>query len=115
VGLSPLVVAVYMSLNLSTQLFAHANIVLPTWLATALGRLVVTPVMHRVHHSRCSNDIMANYGLVFSMWDRLFGTYRSEPARGVDRIEFGVDLFREKYYQRLDRMLWLPLLVRQID
>ncbi len=112
VGLSPFVIGLYATLNLAVQFFAHANIGLPRRLANALGWLLVTPVLHRVHHSRHPADISANYGLVFSVWDRLFGTYRGDPEYGDAGIEFGVDRLRDSYYQRLDRMLWLPLIVR---
>jgi sterol desaturase/sphingolipid hydroxylase (fatty acid hydroxylase superfamily) len=113
VGLSPFVIGLYASLNLGVQFFAHANVGLPTRLANTLAWLVVTPVLHRVHHSRHPADVAANYGLVFSVWDRLLGTYRSEPEYGEDAIEFGVDRLREPYFQRLDRMLWLPFLVNE--
>ena len=112
VGLSPLVVALYGSLNISVQFFSHSNIGLPRGLATALGWLVVTPTQHRVHHSRHPADIGANFGLISPVWDRLFATYRAGPEIGEDRVEFGIDQLREQYYQRLDRMLWLPVLVR---
>lgn len=112
IGLSPFVIGLYATLNLAVQFFAHANVGLPSRLTDALGRLVVTPVLHRVHHSRHPADLATNYGLVFSVWDRLFGTYRSEPEYGEKGIEFGIDRLREPYYQRLDRMLWLPFFVR---
>jgi sterol desaturase/sphingolipid hydroxylase (fatty acid hydroxylase superfamily) len=111
-GLSPYLVGLYAALNLAVQFFAHANIGLPTTVANTLGWVVVTPVMHRVHHSRHSADVASNYGLVFSVWDRLFSTYRRTPEFGEDGIEFGVDRLREQYYQRFDRMLWLPFVVR---
>lgn len=113
VGLSPFVIGLYASLNLIVQFFAHANVGLPTRLANTLAWLVVTPVLHRVHHSRHAADVAANYGLVFSVWDRLLATYRSEPELGEDAIEFGIDRLREPYFQRLDRMLWLPFFVRE--
>jgi sterol desaturase/sphingolipid hydroxylase (fatty acid hydroxylase superfamily) len=112
IGLSPYVIGIYASLSLGVQFFAHANVGLPTGLAKALGWLVVTPAIHRVHHSRHPADVAANYGMVFSVWDRLFGSYRGEPEYGEDGIEFGIDRLREQYYQRLDRMLWLPFIVR---
>jgi sterol desaturase/sphingolipid hydroxylase (fatty acid hydroxylase superfamily) len=112
VGLSPLVVGFYGSLCLCVQFFSHANIGLPSVLATALGWLVVTPDLHRVHHSRHPADFDANFGAAFSFWDRLFATYRGVPEHGEDRIEFGIDRFREQSYQRLDRMLWLLVWVR---
>ena len=114
VGLAPLVIGLYTSLNLVVlQFFAHANIGLPIRLANGLAWLVVTPVLHRVHHSRHPADVATNYGLVFSVWDRLLGTYRSEPEYGEDAIEFGIDRLREQYFQRFDRMLWLPFFVRE--
>ena len=113
VGLSPFVIGLYGSLNLSVQFFVHANVGLPNRLANILAWLMVTPVMHRVHHSRQSADIATNYGLVFSVWDRLFATYRREPEHGQDGLEFGIDRLREPYYQRLDRMLGLPFFVRE--
>ena len=95
VGLSPFVIGLYATLNLSVQFFAHANIRLPSRLTNALGWLLITPVLHRVHHSRHPADISTNYGLVFSVWDRLFGTYRGDPEYGDAGIEFGVDRLRE--------------------
>jgi len=62
VGLSPFVIGLYASLNLGVQFFAHANVGLPTRLANALAWLVVTPVLHRVHHSRHPADVFTNYG-----------------------------------------------------
>jgi sterol desaturase/sphingolipid hydroxylase (fatty acid hydroxylase superfamily) len=112
VGLPALVIGIYASLNISVQLVAHANVSVPKRLAGSLGRLLVTPSLHRVHHSRHPADVAANYGLVFSLWDCLFGTYRREPENGEDAIEFGVDRLREQHYQRLDRMLLLPLIAR---
>ena len=79
VGLSSLVIGLYGTLNLSVQFFAHANICLPSRLTNALGWLLITPVLHRVHHSRHSSDISTNYGLVFSVWDRLFGSFALIP------------------------------------
>jgi sterol desaturase/sphingolipid hydroxylase (fatty acid hydroxylase superfamily) len=111
-GLSPFVVGLYGSLNLSVQFFSHSNISLPRELAVVLGCLVVTPVQHRIHYSRHPADVATNFGLVFSLWDRLFATYRGEPEHGEAGIEFGIERFREQYYQRLDRMLSLPILVR---
>lgn len=112
VGLSPFVIGFYASLNLVVQFFAHANVGLPIRLANALAWLVVTPNLHRVHHSRHPADLATNYGLAFSVWDRLLGTYRSEPEYET-AIEFGIDRLREQYFQRLDRMLWLPFFVRE--
>jgi sterol desaturase/sphingolipid hydroxylase (fatty acid hydroxylase superfamily) len=113
IGLSPRAIGLYSSLNLTVQFFAHANIEFPAGVADHLGWLVVTPALHRVHHSRRPAELATNYGLVFTVWDRLLGTYRSEPENGEAGIEFGIGGLREPYYQRFDRMLWLPFVVRE--
>lgn len=79
--------------------------------ANATDGTVNKPAFVRV--SRHPADVATNFGLVFSLWDRLLGTYRSEPEYGEDAIEFGIDRLREPYFQRLDRMLWLPFVVRE--
>jgi sterol desaturase/sphingolipid hydroxylase (fatty acid hydroxylase superfamily) len=112
-GLSPSAIAIYASINLSVQLFNHANFTVPPLLAKALELVIVTPNLHRIHHSRRIDDASSNYGMIFSVWDRLFGTYREEPELGTNRLEFGLDEFRDKAAQRPDRMLWQPLLVRR--
>jgi sterol desaturase/sphingolipid hydroxylase (fatty acid hydroxylase superfamily) len=65
--------------------------------------------MHRVHHSidQCETD--SNFGFFVPWWDRLFGTYRAQPALGHDRMTIGIDRFRESRELWLDRMLWQPL------
>lgn len=112
-GLSPVVVAIFGWLNFCLQIFNHANAALPDRLMSILGQFVVTPEIHRVHHSRDADDADRNYGMILSVWDRLFGTLRLQPARGPASVEFGVDGFRDPQSQRLDRMLWQPLLIRR--
>ena len=73
-----------------------------------LRRIVVTPDMHRVHHSVVPSETNSNFGFNLSWWDRLFGTYRSEPAAGHDRMTIGLDQFRDPRELRLDRMLIQP-------
>ena len=112
-GLSPVVPVVFAWLTLVIQIFNHANTALPVWLATVLGWVVVTPELHRVHHSRALADGARNYGMILSVWDRLFGTLRLEPPPGPERDEFGLDDFRDRRAQRLDRMLWQPFSIRR--
>jgi sterol desaturase/sphingolipid hydroxylase (fatty acid hydroxylase superfamily) len=110
-GLSPWVIGLYGSLDLSIQFLAHANVYLPERLSAKFGRVVVTPDLHAIHHSRAAADFGANFGAVFSVWDRLFRTYRKEPHFGFNRLELGIDAFRHREFQRFDRMLMLPLLI----
>lgn len=80
---APLGALVIFELLLSVfPLFNHANWALPEWLDRPLRLLVVTPDMHRVHHSVHRHEHDNNFGFCFSLWDRLFATYRAEPEGG---------------------------------
>jgi sterol desaturase/sphingolipid hydroxylase (fatty acid hydroxylase superfamily) len=92
----------------STALFNHANARLPAALDRALRLLVVTPDMHRVHHSAISAETNSNFGFNLPWWDRLFGTYRAQPAMGHEAMIVGLDAFRDPSELRLDKMLVQP-------
>jgi sterol desaturase/sphingolipid hydroxylase (fatty acid hydroxylase superfamily) len=89
----------------ATAVFNHANVSLPRPLDRALRWLLVTPDMHRVHHSMRHEESSSNFGFCLAWWDRVFGTYRPE-ARG--ELRYGVDAFREPGDSRLDRLLLQP-------
>ena len=93
----------------ATALFNHANIDLPRPVDRALRLFVVTPDMHRVHHSSDPRETNSNYGFNLPWWDRLLGTYRAEPARGHEGMEIGIEQFRTRRDLWLDRMLIQPL------
>ncbi|MFO0400778.1 MAG: sterol desaturase family protein [Alphaproteobacteria bacterium] len=93
----------------ATSLFNHANLALPAWLDGALRLVLVTPDMHRVHHSEVREETDSDFGFCLSCWDRLFGTYRAEPAAGQLGMVIGVVEFRADQEQRLDRLLTQPL------
>ena len=90
-------------------LYNHANLSLRLSLDRWLRTMVVTPDMHRVHHSIVYNEAASNFGFNPPWWDRLLGTYRSQPAAGHDRMVIGVDAFRSTEEARLDRLLTQPL------
>jgi sterol desaturase/sphingolipid hydroxylase (fatty acid hydroxylase superfamily) len=71
--------------------------------------IVVTPDMHRVHHSILRPETDSNYGFNLSLWDRVFGTYRAQPSAGHDGMIIGLAEFRDARDQRLDRLLLQPL------
>lgn len=85
------VAAVYGSVSIAASLFNHSNIVIPDRLDRALRAVVVTPGLHRLHHSEDATHYNANFGNIFSFWDRLFGTYRRLPAEQEAAITFGID------------------------
>jgi len=89
-------------------MFNHANISLPVTLDAVIRRLIVTPDMHRVHHSVRPEETNSNYGFQVSWWDRIFGTYRAEPADSQERMVIGLSEFRDPADLRLDRMLRQP-------
>lgn len=92
----------------ATSIFNHSNVRIPLGFDRILRWLVVTPDMHRVHHSILSQETNSNFGFNLSWWDRLFGTYRSQPAAGHDAMTIGIEQFRDARELRLDRMLLQP-------
>jgi sterol desaturase/sphingolipid hydroxylase (fatty acid hydroxylase superfamily) len=93
----------------ASAMFNHANARLPAALDAALRALLVTPDMHRVHHSVVRAETDSNFGFCLSWWDRLLGTYRPTPAAGQLGMTIGLPAFREPADLRLDRMLLQPL------
>jgi sterol desaturase/sphingolipid hydroxylase (fatty acid hydroxylase superfamily) len=89
-------------------LFNHGNVRIPVWLDRVLRWIVVTPDMHRVHHSILARETNSNFGFNLPWWDLLFGTYRDQPAAGHLDMTIGIEQFREPGEQRLDRMLTQP-------
>jgi sterol desaturase/sphingolipid hydroxylase (fatty acid hydroxylase superfamily) len=91
-----------------TSMFNHSNIYIPEKMDRILRLLVVTPDMHRVHHSVIIRETNSNYGFNLPWWDRLFGTYKDQPERGHDGITIGVSQFRDPKGLTLLRLLILP-------
>ena len=92
----------------ATSIFNHSNVRMPAWLDRVLRWIVVTPDMHRVHHSIVARETNSNFGFNLPWWDLLFGTYRDQPAAGHLGMTIGIEQFREPAEQRLDRMLTQP-------
>jgi sterol desaturase/sphingolipid hydroxylase (fatty acid hydroxylase superfamily) len=109
-GIPAIAVVVFEVLLNLGSMFNHANLRLPEPVDRALRWLVVTPDMHRVHHSAVPAETNRNFGFTLPWWDRLCGTYRAEPAAGHERMTIGLEDFRDPGYLRLDRLLVQPLL-----
>jgi sterol desaturase/sphingolipid hydroxylase (fatty acid hydroxylase superfamily) len=92
----------------ATSMFNHSNVRMASRLDRALRWAVVTPDMHRVHHSVVARETNSNFGFNLPWWDRLFGTYRDQPAAGHEAMTIGIEQFRDPAEQRLDRMLTQP-------
>ncbi len=89
-------------------MFNHANVALPLWLDRVLRMLIVTPDMHRVHHSVIRGEHDSNYGFNLSIWDRVFRTYRPQPDNGHDGMTIGLRAYRDDAATKLGWSLALP-------
>jgi sterol desaturase/sphingolipid hydroxylase (fatty acid hydroxylase superfamily) len=103
-----LAVLIFEVLLNATSMFNHGNVRLPARLDRWLRLAVVTPDMRCVHHSIVRQDTDSNFGFNLPWWDRLFGTYRDQPAAGHLGMTIGIEAFRESRDLRLDRMLLQP-------
>lgn len=92
----------------SSAMFNHSNVRIPRWLDKCLRYIVITPDMHRVHHSVHKNEHDFNYGFCLSCWDRLFGSYLDQPKDGHQEMKIGLEIFNQKEEARLDKLLTQP-------
>jgi sterol desaturase/sphingolipid hydroxylase (fatty acid hydroxylase superfamily) len=107
-GAPALAVLIFEVLLNATSLFNHGNVRIPLPLDRVLRWLVVTPDMHRVHHSWHPDEANSNFGFNLPWWDRLLGTYKDQPRDGHHCMTIGINQFREPAWERLDRMLIQP-------
>ncbi|WP_159739112.1 sterol desaturase family protein [Vibrio atypicus] len=107
-GVSPVAIVVFEIVLNASAMFNHSNAKLPLGLDAALRRWIVTPDMHRVHHSVIVKETHSNFGFFLSVWDRWFKTYRAQPELGHDKVQIGIPLFQTEKDQRLDQMLAQP-------
>ena len=89
-GLTASLLIIYETMNAIIDFFSHANVRLPKSLDRIVRWALVTPNMHSLHHSSHQPETDSNYGEVFTVWDRLFGTYRAEPAWGYEKFQIGL-------------------------
>src|SRR5262249_25407860 len=94
-GAPALAVLIFEVLLNATSMFSHGNIRLPTTLDRLLRLFVVTPDMHRVHHSMIARETNSNFGFNLPWWDYLFGTYRAQPSRGHVDMTIGLSQYRD--------------------
>lgn len=107
-GLPPVGVLLFeILLNLSS-LFEHSNLRLPLGLDRVLRLIIVTPDMHRVHHSVHRDEHDRNFGFNLAVWDRLFGSYCAQPRDGHEQMKLGLPRYTEPAQQRLDYLLLQP-------
>lgn len=107
-GVPVLAVVIFEIILNAMAMFNHSNIRFPKALDSVVRLLLVTPDMHRVHHSIIVRETNSNYGFNLSVWDRLFGTYRAQPEKGHDGVQIGLPEYQDKPTHRLGWMLKLP-------
>lgn len=108
-GAAPLAVLIFEVLLNATSMFNHANLELPLGLDRVLRLAVVTPDMHRVHHSVIIQETNSNFGFNLPWWDRLLGTYRDQPVRGHPQMVIGLAQYRDAGKLTLPHLLALPV------
>ena len=108
IGAPPLAVFLFEVILNGCAMFNHANLALPRWLDEILRVFIVTPDMHRVHHSVLRREHDSNYGFNLSIWDRLFRTYRAQPEAGHQGMTIGLPPYQNLNPSRFDWSLLLP-------
>lgn len=108
IGPPAVAVVVFEILLNATSMFNHGNIQIPRPIDRVLRAVLVTPDMHRVHHSIIRNETDSNFGFNLSWWDRIFGTYRAQPKAGHIDMTIGLPIFRSDVENRLDRLISQP-------
>ena len=109
-GAGPLAVIVFELLLNGTSMFNHGNVRLPQLIDKFVRLVLVTPDMHRVHHSLVVGETNSNFGFNLSCWDRVFGTYQAVPGAGHESMIVGLEAFRELRRQSLWDLLLMPLM-----
>ncbi|ORT49747.1 sterol desaturase [Vibrio sp. qd031] len=107
-GIDPIAVIVFETLLNSSAMFNHANLYLKHTLDRTLRWVIVTPDMHRVHHSVFREECNANYGFFLSIWDKLFGSYVAQPKQGHNDMVIGLNQFRDPKEMAVHRMMSQP-------
>jgi sterol desaturase/sphingolipid hydroxylase (fatty acid hydroxylase superfamily) len=109
-GAPPFSVLIFEIILNGTSMFNHGNVRYPQQIDSFLRLFVVTPEMHRVHHSTIRWETNSNLGFNFPWWDRLFGTYRNQPAKGHLEMTIGLDQYKDPQKLTLPWLIGLPFI-----
>ncbi|MGR5131748.1 sterol desaturase family protein [Vibrio alfacsensis] len=107
-GISPVAIVIFEIVLNASAMFNHSNAKLPLSIDAILRKFIVTPDMHRVHHSIIVKETHSNFGFFLSVWDRWFNTYRAQPELGHKNMVIGVPEIRDHQEQRLDKLITQP-------
>lgn len=108
IGLPAAAILLFAIVSTIVTLLSHANLRLPAVVEAKLSWLVVTPAVHSVHHSADQRETDSNFGVVFTLWDRLFCTYCELKPGQKGPIQMGLEYYRDPKDGHLLRLLWLP-------
>jgi sterol desaturase/sphingolipid hydroxylase (fatty acid hydroxylase superfamily) len=108
IGAPPLSVLIFEVMLNGASMFNHGNIRIPLYFDRVIRMVLVTPDMHRVHHSVVVRETNSNYGFSFSWWDRLFGTYKAQPQEGHDKMKIGLNGYHDDRSLKLSALLTMP-------
>lgn len=113
IGAPPWAVLIFEVLLNATAMFNHSNVNIPVSIDRVLRLFVVTPDMHRVHHSVIIRETNSNYGFNFPWWDRIFKTYNAQPVKGHTGMKIGLANFRDPKRLTLPWLLAIPFLGKE--
>jgi sterol desaturase/sphingolipid hydroxylase (fatty acid hydroxylase superfamily) len=108
IGAPPLSVLIFEVILNGASMFNHGNIRIPLSFDRVIRMVLVTPDMHRVHHSVVALETNSNYGFSFSWWDRLLGTYIAQPRGGHDKMKIGLNGYHDDRSLKLSALLTMP-------
>jgi sterol desaturase/sphingolipid hydroxylase (fatty acid hydroxylase superfamily) len=108
IGAPPLSVLIFEIILNGASMFNHGNIRIPLSVDRIVRMVLVTPDMHRVHHSVIMRETNSNYGFSFPWWDRLFGTYKAQPQEGHDKMKIGLNGYHDDRSLQLSALLTMP-------
>jgi len=113
IGAPPWSVIAFEVLLNATSMFNHSNVSMPFGLDRILRLFVVTPDMHRVHHSVIIRETNSNFGFNLPWWDRIFGTYRAQPKEGHTGMKIGLSNYRKQQMVNLPQMVSIPFTAKR--
>lgn len=114
-GVHPLTVLIFEAALNSIAMFNHGNVYIPRFLDKIFRYFVVTPDMHRVHHSIIRHETNRNFGFNIPYWDYLFGTYKDQPKKGHHGMEIGLKSFRKQKFLTIKWLIIIPFIKEYYD
>lgn len=110
IGPAPIAIICFEIILNGSAMFNHGNIKLPQKIDAIIRKLIVTPDMHRVHHSIYPSETNSNYGFFLSLWDQWMGTYKPQPKKGHELMIIGLEYFRDLKFLNLHWLILIPFL-----